>query len=66
VESAGSFSIDHFHQVTGFNPEEDAVFSFVTPGGFAALGIPLKRGRDFDDRDAANVHRLPSSMRLCR
>jgi predicted permease len=28
-----------------------AVFSIVAPGAFGALGIPLKSGRDFDDRD---------------
>jgi predicted permease len=28
-----------------------ALFSPVAPGTFAALGIPLKRGRDFDDSD---------------
>jgi putative ABC transport system permease protein len=28
-----------------------AAFSVITPGTFATLGIPLVRGRDFDDRD---------------
>jgi predicted permease len=28
-----------------------AVFSIVTPGAFAALGIPVLAGRDFNDRD---------------
>jgi predicted permease len=28
-----------------------AVFSVVAPGTFATLGIPLKRGRDFNDSD---------------
>ena len=30
---------------------QQAVFSPVAPGTFAALGIPLKRGRDFNDSD---------------
>ena len=29
-----------------------AIFSVVAPGAFAALGIPLQRGRDFHDGDA--------------
>ena len=28
-----------------------AVFLVVTPGAFAALGIPLKQGRDFNEGD---------------
>jgi predicted permease len=54
VESAGSYWIDHLPQpLTATGPA--GVFSVVTPGTFAALGIPLKRGRDFDDRDGANA-----------
>ena len=29
----------------------DAILHFVTPGFFATLGVPLRRGRDFTDRD---------------
>ncbi|HEY3458148.1 MAG TPA: FtsX-like permease family protein [Bryobacteraceae bacterium] len=35
--------------------EDDAVFSVVTPGTFATLGNPLKRGRDFQDIDSADA-----------
>ncbi len=31
--------------------DPEAVHSIVTPGTFAALGIPLKSGRDFNDND---------------
>jgi predicted permease len=56
VASAGPYWIDHPPEIPGgFTPEKDAVYSVVTPGTFAALGIPLKRGRDFGDRDAANA-----------
>jgi hypothetical protein len=37
------------------NPNAPAVvLSIVAPGTFAALGIPLKIGRDFDDSDTAD------------
>ncbi len=32
-----------------------AVFSVVTPGAFQALGIPLRRGRDFSGRDSEDA-----------
>jgi putative ABC transport system permease protein len=32
-----------------------AVFSVVTPGAFQALGIPLRRGRDFSERDSEDA-----------
>ncbi len=55
VESAGSYWIDHLPKpLTEINGQE-AVFSVVTPGIFEALGIPLKRGRAFDDRDGADA-----------
>jgi predicted permease len=55
VESAGSYWIDHSSAKTSFTPDKDAVYSVVTPGTFAALGIPLKRGRDFESGDAAGA-----------
>jgi len=47
--SYGSYFIDHLggEQMNG----TQAVFSVVTPGAFGTLGIPLKRGRDFDESD---------------
>jgi predicted permease len=33
--------------------DPDAVISIVAPGTFAALGIPLKSGRDFNDGDTS-------------
>ncbi len=54
VESAGTCWIDHLPERPTINPLA-TVYSVVTPGTFAALGIPLKRGRDFEDRDAANA-----------
>ena len=54
VESAGSYWLDHLPQPVVFNGE-NAVFSVVTPGTFSALGIPIKRGRDFEARDAAGA-----------
>jgi putative ABC transport system permease protein len=47
--SEGTYFIDHHGEVTPSTPQ--AVLSVVTPGAFAALGIPLKRGRDFNDGD---------------
>lgn len=55
VESAGSYWIDHLPKPVTEMSGQDAVFSVVTPGIFEALGIPLKRGRAFDDRDAADA-----------
>jgi predicted permease len=54
VESSGGYWIDHLpERIKSDSPQ--AVFSVVTPGTFAALGIPLRRGRDFEDRDAADA-----------
>jgi predicted permease len=49
VFSEGSYFIDRVGALTVNTPQ--AVLSVVTPGAFAALGIPLKRGRDFDAGD---------------
>ena len=51
VESDGGYFIDKLPlRLTLQAPS--AVRSVVTPGTFAALGIPLVRGRDFDERDS--------------
>ncbi len=55
VESAGSYWINHLPEKRNMSLQDDAVFSVVTPGTFAALGIPLKRGRDFQEIDSANA-----------
>ncbi len=52
VISNGGYWLDHLpplDQLTLSAPQ--AVFSVVTPGAFAALGIPLRTGRDFNDAD---------------
>jgi predicted permease len=50
VGSSGIYYFDHLPE----QPDPDgptAVNSVITPGAFAALGIPLESGRDFDDGD---------------
>jgi putative ABC transport system permease protein len=49
VHSDGSYFVDHVGVLTSSTPQ--AVLSVVTPGAFAALGISLKRGRDFNAGD---------------
>ena len=49
VFSEGAYFIDHLGKFTNDTPQ--AVYSVMTPGALAALGIPLKRGRDFNDGD---------------
>ena len=49
VFSDGGYFIDHLGKFNVTLPQ--AVFSVMTPGAFAALGIPIKRGRDFNEGD---------------
>ena len=49
VSSSGAYFIDHMGKFTIATPQ--AVFSVITPGTLGALGIPLKRGRDFNNGD---------------
>src|SRR6202167_2090100 len=50
VFSDGGYFIDQLPHEFNVNAPQ-AVLSVVTPGAFTALGIPLKRGRDFNEHD---------------
>ena len=50
--SDGSYWLDHLPPEGQLNVSApQAVFSNVTPGAFQTLGIPLRKGRDFNDGD---------------
>jgi predicted permease len=51
VDSTGGYLIDQLPAQPDWNRAPSVVLSIVAPGTFAALGIPLKSGRDFDDGD---------------
>ncbi len=52
VGSWGGYWIDHLPAPEAMSvTAPQAVFSFVSPGAFATLGIPLRQGRDFNDND---------------
>jgi len=48
--SNGDYQVDHLPG-PGETNNPQAVFSVVTPGTFAALGIPIESGRDFNEAD---------------
>ncbi len=52
VDSTGAYLIDRLPAKPDWSRAPSVVLSVVAPGTFAALGIPLTRGRDFSDRDA--------------
>ena len=52
VDSTGAYVIDRLPAKPGWSRAPSVVLSVVAPGTFAALGIPLKSGRDFTDSDA--------------
>ena len=51
----GAYYIDHIPEERDRDREPHALFTIVTPGAFAALGIPITRGRDFNDGDTGNA-----------
>jgi putative ABC transport system permease protein len=51
VDSTGAYVIDQLPAQPDWSRAPSVVLSVVAPGTFAALGIPLKSGRDFSDGD---------------
>jgi len=52
TRSNGSYWIDHLPPLESLGVSApQAVFSVAMPGAFQTLGIPIRSGRDFDDRD---------------
>ena len=51
VRSTGGYWIDHLPAQFNVNGPQ-AVLSVITPGAFAAVGMPVMRGRDFQDADS--------------
>jgi putative ABC transport system permease protein len=51
VDSTGGYLIDQLPAQPDWTRAPSVVLSIVAPGTFAALGIPLKSGRDFSDTD---------------
>jgi predicted permease len=57
VDSTSTYWIDHLPKELNFAAAPPAVMSVVAPGTFNALGIPLRRGRDFREGDTAGAPR---------
>lgn len=55
VDSTGAYLIDHLPAQPDWSRAPSVVLSVVAPGTFAALGIPLKSGRDFSDSDTLDT-----------
>jgi predicted permease len=57
VDSTGGYWIDHVPMPSELRTGSSNINSIVAPGTFKALGIPLVRGRDFDERDIRDAPR---------
>ena len=51
VGSNGTYFVDRLPEHRAIDLDHEAVFSVVTPQAFATLGVPLLRGRDFNETD---------------
>jgi predicted permease len=54
IDSSGGYFIDRLPAHPDWVRAPGVVLSIITPGTFAALGIPVKSGRDFSDSDTAD------------
>jgi putative ABC transport system permease protein len=51
VSSESGYWIDRMPKESALSAARPAVMNVIAPGTFAALGIPIHQGRDFDDND---------------
>jgi predicted permease len=51
VSSESGYWVDRMPKESPLSTARPAVMNVIAPGSFAALGVPLRQGRDFDDRD---------------
>jgi predicted permease len=49
--SNGGYFIDNRPEKAGVDLDRQALYSVVAPQTFSTIGVPLLKGRDFDDRD---------------
>ncbi len=54
IDSGGGYFIDRLPAQPDWTQAPAVALSIVAPGTFAALGIPVKSGRDFSDSDTAD------------
>jgi putative ABC transport system permease protein len=53
IDSSGGYFLDRLPANPDWTQAPETVLSIVAPGTFAALGIPMKSGRDFSASDTA-------------
>ncbi len=51
VDSMGAYLLDQLPKQPDWSSAPSAALSVIAPGAFAALGVPLKSGRDFSESD---------------
>jgi predicted permease len=54
VGSESGYWVDRMPKDSPLNSAQPAVMNVTAPGAFAALGIPIRAGRDFNDADRAD------------
>jgi predicted permease len=54
VDSMGAYLLDQLPAQPDWSRAPSAALSVLAPGAFAALGIPLKSGRDFSESDTSD------------
>ena len=54
LESTGSYFVDHMPAHPDWSATPHVALNILAPGTFAALGIPLRMGRDFNDSDTVD------------
>jgi predicted permease len=58
VSSESGYWIDRMPRESSQNAARPAVMNVIAPGTFAALGMPIRRGRDFHDGDRRDAPRV--------